>query len=147
MLLHVPCAPCTASCVALHKRCLRRAYVERLPNLPAVADGSRCSQLHCCIVSATLPAASILCLQSIASPGSSRALLLGLRWLQGEQHGFRKAENIRSALEGEMFFYGQVLGVKASYSPELQPMTIDNLPDTGAKPATGAPAAALKDEL
>lgn len=77
----------------------------------------------------------------------AKGLPTTLMMYKGEQHGFRKAENIRSALEGEMFFYGQVLGFKASYSPELQPMTIDNLPDTGAKPATGAPAAALKDEL
>jgi hypothetical protein len=47
--------------------------------------------------------------------------------LQGEQHGFRKADHIRSALEGELYFYGQVLGFNATYSPELQPMTIDNL--------------------
>jgi hypothetical protein len=67
--------------------------------------------------------------------------------LQGEQHGFRKAENIRSALEGEMYFYGRVLGFKASYSPELQRMAIDNLPDEAAKAAAGAPAAAPKDEL
>jgi hypothetical protein len=67
--------------------------------------------------------------------------------LQGEQHGLRKAENIRSALEGEMYFYGRVLGFKASYSPELQPMTIDNLPDEDGKAAAGAPAAAPKEEL
>ena len=28
----------------------------------------------------------------------------------GEQHGFRKAENIRAALDGELSFYAQVLG-------------------------------------
>jgi hypothetical protein len=67
--------------------------------------------------------------------------------LQGEQHGFRKAENIRSALEGEMYFYGRVLGFKASYSPELQPMTINNLPDGDRKAGTGEPAAASKEEL
>jgi hypothetical protein len=46
---------------------------------------------------------------------------------QGEQHGFRQAASIRSALEGELFFYGRVLGFPATYSPDLQPMTIDNL--------------------
>jgi dipeptidyl aminopeptidase/acylaminoacyl peptidase len=29
---------------------------------------------------------------------------------EGEQHGFRRAENIQRALEGELSFYGQVLG-------------------------------------
>jgi dipeptidyl aminopeptidase/acylaminoacyl peptidase len=29
---------------------------------------------------------------------------------EGEQHGFRKAENIRAALDGELSFYAQVLG-------------------------------------
>jgi hypothetical protein len=46
-----------------------------------------------------------------------------------------------------MYFYGHVLGFKASYSPELQPMTIDNLPDADGKAAAGAPAAAPKEEL
>lgn len=46
---------------------------------------------------------------------------------QGEQHGFRKAASIRSALEGELYFYGRVLGFPSSYSDDLQPMFIDNL--------------------
>jgi dipeptidyl aminopeptidase/acylaminoacyl peptidase len=29
---------------------------------------------------------------------------------EGEGHGFRKAENIRAALEGELWFYGRILG-------------------------------------
>lgn len=48
-------------------------------------------------------------------------------WLQGEQHGFHKAENIRSSLEGELYFYGRVLGFHSTYSADLQPMFIDNL--------------------
>ena len=32
----------------------------------------------------------------------------------GEQHGFRKAENIRAALDGELSFYAQVLGLRAA---------------------------------
>ena len=32
---------------------------------------------------------------------------------EGEQHGFRKAESIRSALEAELSFYAQVLGFDA----------------------------------
>jgi dipeptidyl aminopeptidase/acylaminoacyl peptidase len=29
---------------------------------------------------------------------------------EGEQHGFRKAENIRRALEGELYFFARVFG-------------------------------------
>jgi dipeptidyl aminopeptidase/acylaminoacyl peptidase len=32
------------------------------------------------------------------------------RLFAGEQHGFRKAENIRAALDGELSFYAQILG-------------------------------------
>jgi dipeptidyl aminopeptidase/acylaminoacyl peptidase len=42
-----------------------------------------------------------------------------------EQHGFRKAENIKRALDGEFYFYSRVFG----YQPaeELEPLAIDNL--------------------
>jgi dipeptidyl aminopeptidase/acylaminoacyl peptidase len=44
----------------------------------------------------------------------------------GEQHGFRKAENIKRALEAELYFYGRVLGfVPADVIP---PVDIANLP-------------------
>ena len=32
---------------------------------------------------------------------------------EGEQHGFRRAENIRAALEGELYFYSQIFGFKS----------------------------------
>jgi len=39
---------------------------------------------------------------------------------EGEQHGFRKAENIRTALDGEFYFFGKVLGFEpADQVPEL----------------------------
>jgi dipeptidyl aminopeptidase/acylaminoacyl peptidase len=43
----------------------------------------------------------------------------------GEQHGFRKAENIVRALESELYFYGKVFG----FTPgdPLTPIAIDNL--------------------
>ena len=43
----------------------------------------------------------------------------------GEGHGFRKAENIKRALEGELYFYGRVFGF-APAGP-IQPVEIDNL--------------------
>jgi dipeptidyl aminopeptidase/acylaminoacyl peptidase len=33
---------------------------------------------------------------------------------EGEQHGFRRAENIRTALDGELYFYSRVFGFEAS---------------------------------
>jgi dipeptidyl aminopeptidase/acylaminoacyl peptidase len=36
---------------------------------------------------------------------------------EGEQHGFRKAENIARALEGELYFYSQILGFDVDVPP------------------------------
>ena len=43
-----------------------------------------------------------------------------------EQHGFRKAENIKRALDGEFYFYSRIFG----YEPadEIEPIPIENLP-------------------
>ncbi len=43
----------------------------------------------------------------------------------GEQHGFRKAENIVRSLEAELFFYGAVFGFKPA--DQIRPVPIDNL--------------------
>jgi hypothetical protein len=44
---------------------------------------------------------------------------------EGEQHGFRKAENIQRALEAELYFYSQVFGFTVD---GIEPVHIDNLP-------------------
>jgi fermentation-respiration switch protein FrsA (DUF1100 family) len=36
---------------------------------------------------------------------------------EGEQHGFRKAENIKLALDGELYFYSRVFGFHADIEP------------------------------
>jgi dipeptidyl aminopeptidase/acylaminoacyl peptidase len=36
----------------------------------------------------------------------------------GEQHGFRRAENIRLAYDGELYFYAQVFGFDVELQPE-----------------------------
>ena len=42
----------------------------------------------------------------------------------GEQHGFRKAENIKRALDGELYFYAiQVFGCGSADSPKRAPGT------------------------
>ena len=44
---------------------------------------------------------------------------------EGEQHGFRRAENIRRALEAELYFYGKVFGFEPA--DRIDPVDIRNL--------------------
>jgi dienelactone hydrolase len=46
----------------------------------------------------------------------------------GEQHGFRKAENIVRSLEAELYFYGAVFGFTPA--DPIEPVPIDNLKHT-----------------
>ncbi|MFN8656972.1 MAG: S9 family peptidase [Candidatus Obscuribacterales bacterium] len=43
---------------------------------------------------------------------------------EGEQHGWRKAETIKRALDAELFFYGEIFGFKPAGA--LEPVKIDN---------------------
>jgi len=45
----------------------------------------------------------------------------------GEQHGFRKADNIARALEAELCFLGRIFGFAPADA--IEPVPIDNLPD------------------
>lgn len=45
---------------------------------------------------------------------------------EGEQHGFRRAENIKRALEGELFFYSRVFGF--DLADDVEPLRIENMP-------------------
>jgi dipeptidyl aminopeptidase/acylaminoacyl peptidase len=53
----------------------------------------------------------------------------GLPWayvaFAGEQHGFRKAASLRSAIEAELYFYSRVLGFTPA--DQLEPVDIKNL--------------------
>jgi dipeptidyl aminopeptidase/acylaminoacyl peptidase len=44
---------------------------------------------------------------------------------EGEQHGFRKAQNIKRALDAELYFYSKIFGFKTA--DEIEPVQIDNL--------------------
>ena len=44
---------------------------------------------------------------------------------EGEQHGFRKAENIKRVLEAELYFYSKVFGFELADS--VEPVNIENL--------------------
>jgi dipeptidyl aminopeptidase/acylaminoacyl peptidase len=43
----------------------------------------------------------------------------------GEQHGFRKAENIKRSLDGELYFYSRVFGFELA--EPVEPVTIENI--------------------
>jgi len=43
----------------------------------------------------------------------------------GEQHGFRRAENIQRALEAELYFYARVFGFELAEA--VEPVPIENL--------------------
>ena len=43
----------------------------------------------------------------------------------GEQHGFRKAENAKRALEAELYFYSRILGFAPA--DDIDPVAIENL--------------------
>jgi dipeptidyl aminopeptidase/acylaminoacyl peptidase len=45
---------------------------------------------------------------------------------EGEQHGFRRAENIIRSIEAELWFYGRVLGFEPADS--IEPVPAENLP-------------------
>ena len=44
---------------------------------------------------------------------------------EGEQHGFRRAENIRRTLDGELYFYSRVFGFELA--DPVEPVPIENL--------------------
>ena len=44
---------------------------------------------------------------------------------EGEQHGFRRSENIKRALEAELYFYSRVFGFELGEA--VEPVHIENL--------------------
>jgi dipeptidyl aminopeptidase/acylaminoacyl peptidase len=63
--------------------------------------------------------------RAIVAAVRARGLPVAYLEFEGEQHGFRRAENIVRALEAELYFLGRVLG----YTPadDVAPIAIDNL--------------------
>jgi len=51
---------------------------------------------------------------------------------EGEQHGFRRAENMKRALDAELVFYGRVLGFRPA--GEFDPVKIRNLDPPAVQP-------------
>lgn len=70
----------------------------------------------------------------IVPPNQSEAMFIAVRnkelptayiTFEGEQHGFRKSENIKRALEAELYFYSKVFGFDTA--DEIEPIQIENL--------------------
>jgi dipeptidyl aminopeptidase/acylaminoacyl peptidase len=45
---------------------------------------------------------------------------------EGEDHGFRKAENIKRSLDAELYFYSRIFGFQPA--DDIEPVDIENLP-------------------
>lgn len=70
----------------------------------------------------------------VVPPSQSETMMQALRQkglpvayitFEGEQHGFRRAENIQRALEAELYFYSRVLGFPLT--DPVEPVPIENL--------------------
>jgi dipeptidyl aminopeptidase/acylaminoacyl peptidase len=55
----------------------------------------------------------------------AKGLAVGYIPFEGEQHGFRRAVNIKRALEAELYFYSRVFGF--ALADPVEPVQIDNL--------------------
>ena len=63
--------------------------------------------------------------ETMAEALRKKGLAVAYVAFEGEQHGFRKAENIRRSLDGELYFYSRVFGFELAES--IEPVQIDNL--------------------
>jgi dipeptidyl aminopeptidase/acylaminoacyl peptidase len=70
------------------------------------------------------PNQSGMIVDALRARGTPVAYLL----FEGEQHGFRRAENIRRALDAELSFYAQVLGFELPTEEGIEPIVVENLP-------------------
>lgn len=70
----------------------------------------------------------------VVPPSQAEAMVAALRTkgmpvayiaFEGEQHGFRKAENIKRALDGELYFYARVFDF--ALADAVEPVAIENL--------------------
>jgi dipeptidyl aminopeptidase/acylaminoacyl peptidase len=69
------------------------------------------------------PNQSEMIVDALRARGTPVAYLL----FEGEQHGFRRAENIRRALDAELSFYGQVFGFDLPPDEGIEPVVVEGL--------------------
>jgi dipeptidyl aminopeptidase/acylaminoacyl peptidase len=65
--------------------------------------------------------------EKMAAALRARNFPVALLAFPGEQHGFRKAENIKRVLEAELYFYSRVFGF--DLAEPIEPVNIENLTD------------------
>lgn len=101
----------------------RDIYVERSP-ITHIADLTRpVIVLQGTEDAVVPPSQSQLIVDALRGRGVPVAYLL----FDGEQHGFRLAENICRALDAELSFYGQVLGFELPAAEGIEPVKVENL--------------------
>jgi dipeptidyl aminopeptidase/acylaminoacyl peptidase len=101
----------------------RELYVERSPIHHVDRFGRPLIVLQGTEDAVVPPDQSQRIVDSLRAKGAPVALLL----FEGEQHGFRRAENIRRALDAELSFYAQVLGFDLPPEESIPPVTVENL--------------------
>ncbi|TQM44403.1 S9 family peptidase [Pseudonocardia cypriaca] len=69
------------------------------------------------------PNQSEMIVDALRARGTPVAYLL----FEGEQHGFRRAENIRRAMDAELSFYAQVLGFELPAEEGIEPVVVEGL--------------------
>ena len=67
------------------------------------------------------PSQSLMMFEAVRAKGLPVAYLV----FKGEQHGFRKAENIKRSLEAELYFYSRIFGF--DLAEPIEPVEIQNL--------------------
>jgi dipeptidyl aminopeptidase/acylaminoacyl peptidase len=90
-------------------------YAERSPSGHVTASTSPVLLLQGLDDKIVLPTQSRSIAEQLQAHGIPHALLE----FEGESHGFRRAETIKTALESELSFYAQVLGFTPQDIPEL----------------------------
>ncbi|MFP8879868.1 MAG: prolyl oligopeptidase family serine peptidase [Myxococcota bacterium] len=63
--------------------------------------------------------------ESMVEALKEKGVAVGYVLFEGEGHGFRRAENIKRALESELYFYGKVLGFQPA--DDIEPVEIHGL--------------------
>ena len=95
----------------------------------ALADPLHVERLSCALILFQGLDDKVVPPNQSADDGGGGARRRACRWpistYEGEQHGFRKAENIVRSLEAELYFYGKVFGFAPA--DRIEPVAIDNL--------------------
>jgi len=99
----------------------REVYVERAPITHVERFASPLIVLQGAEDAIVPPAQSETIVAALRAKGVPVAYLL----FDGEQHGFRRAENVRRALDAELSFYAQVLGFPLDEN--IEPVEVENL--------------------